>query len=194
MGMTLQSLGYYEVARRVLLQVVAMYPEIPKFHFNLALCELSVGNYAAARREIDVTLRLFPGHSLAKVVRDRLPRLEAEEKELTGDDVKTLLMRSRHAVEIARTKEAVDLVIRAMSKATLGRSDAEGALFFAAKFANPPAYAEVYKGYVKAMGGTAPPAVAEAFELRNESAERLLAVWPSLGLELPALRDERNAR
>jgi hypothetical protein len=72
-----------------------------------------------------------------------------------------LLKRSTHAVEAARTKDAIDLALRAMARDTLSRADAESALHLAGKFADTEAFRGVFQGYVNAMGGKAPPAVEE---------------------------------
>jgi Flp pilus assembly protein TadD len=73
MAAALQALGQYRAARHVLRQVVRSSPNIPKFHFNLALAELSLGEFNLARAELAQTLWLFPGHSLAPIVQEQLP-------------------------------------------------------------------------------------------------------------------------
>jgi tetratricopeptide (TPR) repeat protein len=187
MATTLQSLGQYRAARHVLRQVVQRNPDIPKFHFNLALAELSVGNFEAARAALATTLRLLPDHRLAPIVRERIPRLEQEHGKLTGETMPDLLTRSRHAIEVARTKEAVDLTLKAIAQGTPSRADAEGALHFVGKFGDPNAFHSVFRSYKKALGGATPPAVEEAYRMRQAASQRLLALWPSLGFALPEL-------
>lgn len=187
MATTLQSLGHYRAARHVLRQVVQRNPEIPKFHVNLALAELSLGNFAAARAELSETLRLMPAHIVARAVLRRIPELEAERSRLEGNDMQQLLLRSRHSVEVARTRDAIDLLVRATEKGTLSPPDARTALQLAGKFADPAAFRAVYLGYVRAMGGAAPAAIEQGYRLRQEASQRLLALWPSLGLSLPKL-------
>jgi hypothetical protein len=124
---------------------------------------------------------------VAKLVQERLPTLESLQPKLTGESMPELLKRSVYAVEVARTKEAIDLAIQAMAVGTLSRSDAERALFVAGKFGSPEAFRAVFQGYERSMQGSVPEAVQQGYRMRQETARRLLALWPSLGLQLPKL-------
>jgi tetratricopeptide (TPR) repeat protein len=185
MATSLQAIGRYEAAHRVLSQIVQWFPSIPKFRVNLAFAELSIGDFAAARRELDETLRLYPGHELARTVRKDLPRLEKAGKVAYGDSAQDLLAQAKYSVETGRNYDAFRFMERALSREKLPRAQADGALYFALKFADPAVTARIFEGYVRSAGGRAPEAVIEAQRARVESGRRLLEIWPSLGLPLP---------
>jgi hypothetical protein len=167
-----------------------MFPDVPKFRLTLAFSELSLGNFDAASRQLDEALRLFPDHKLGQSIRRRLPELRRLADQPPEDTMHGLLVRSKYAkyaIETARTHDALVLLDRAISKGQLSIGDAEGALFFAAKFANPEATERVFQAYVRAARGNVPESVVEAHRLRKESGQRLLALWPALGIPLPKL-------
>jgi tetratricopeptide (TPR) repeat protein len=184
MASSLQSLGQYRAARHVLRQVLAVFPTTPKFRVSMALAELSLGNFEAADRQFDEALRLYPGYPIALTMKRRLPELrKADQKISHGDGVPALLERAKHSVEMGRTRDAFKSFERVIALGGLPRHEAEGALLFAQRYADPATTERIYRAYVAALGGQAPPdGVAEAYRLRQESARRLLMLWPELGL------------
>ena len=180
---SLQSLGQYRAARHVLRQVLAVFPTTPKFRVSMAFAELSLGNFEGASREFDEALRLYPGYPIALSMKHRLPELRKAEATPPGDSVLALLERAKHSIEMGRTRDAFKYIDRVIALGGLSRDEAEGALLFAQRFADPPTTERIYRAYVAALGGQAPPdGVAEAYRLRQESARRLLVLWPELGL------------
>jgi hypothetical protein len=91
-------------------------------------------------------------------------------------------------MESARTREAIDLLERAIDKGPLTQGDAEGAFMLAAKFADPRAAEHIFQGYARAMAGKVPEDLAAHHRMRQESARRLLELWPSLGLKFDPTR------
>ena len=185
MATSLQAIGRYKAAHRVLKQIVQWFPYIPKFRVNLAFSSLSIDDFAGARHELDETLRLYPGHELAQSVKKDLPRLEKAGKIDYGESAQGLLARAKYSVETGRNYDAFQFMEQALSRENLPRAQADGALYFALKFADPAITARIFEGYVRSAGGRAPEAVIEAHRARVESGRRLLELWPSLGLPLP---------
>jgi hypothetical protein len=74
-----------------------------------------------------------------------------------------------------------------MAKERLPVRDAEGALYFALRFAEPAATERIFQGYLASAGGKADPGIVQAHRERQESARRLLELWPSLEIRLPKL-------
>jgi hypothetical protein len=185
MATALLAMGHYKPANAVLRQIVGWFPQIPKFRLNLAFSWMSLDDFAAARRELDQALRLYPDHPLALQVKANLPVLEASRGQPYGDTLKEALLRAKYAIETTRTYHAFRFMEQALAKGPVPTGEAEGMLFFALKFADPPTTERIFQGYVAAYAGKPPPAVVEAHRLRKESGRRLLAVWPSLGIKVP---------
>lgn len=182
----LQSVGQYRAARQVLRQVLTVFPNTPKFHVSMAFAELSVANFDESRREFDEALRLLPGYPIARDMKRRLPKLEELEKNPPGDTNRELILRAKHAIDMGRTRDAFKLLDRVLDQGGLPLRETEGALYFALRLADQPTTERVFRAYVAALGRRPPhPAVVAAYRLRHESSQRLLALWPELGVKLP---------
>ncbi len=135
---SLQSLGQYRAARHVLRQVLVVFPATPKVRVSMAFAELSLGSFESAGREFDEALRLYPGYPVALGMKRRLPELRKAEETSPGDSAPALLERAKHSVEMGRTREAFKYIDRAIALGGLPRGEADGALLFAQRFADPP--------------------------------------------------------
>jgi tetratricopeptide (TPR) repeat protein len=185
---SLQSLGQYRGAHHVLGQVLQVFPDTPKFRAGMAFSELSLANFDAAERQFDEALRLYPGYPIAVSMKSRLPALREIEAAPHGDTIPDLTKRAKHAIDMGRTRDAFKLLNRILDRGNLPRNELEGALFFAQRLADPETTKRLFRAYVQSLEGEAPPAgVADAYLQRQRAAERLLAMWPSLGLPLPRL-------
>lgn len=184
MATALQSLGQYRAARHVLKQVLALFPDTPKYRVSMGFAELSLGNFEAAEKQFDEAVRLLPGYPIALEMKALLPELRKNEQAPVEDTVLERLKRSRHSIAMGRIREAIKHIDRAIELGPLPREEARGALYFAQRFADPPTTERVFGAYVASLGGEPPPdAVVDAYQLRQESAKRLLALWPELGLK-----------
>jgi protein O-mannosyl-transferase len=183
----LQAVGRYSEARFLMVELVRLFPDVPKFRLNLALAALSVNDFEMARRELDEALRQYPGYPVALSLRRQLPALAAGSQQPTGNTTTELYESATRALSYARTLDAVRLFEAAVSRGKLTRSQAQEAFFMAVKFAEPKATERIFEGYAAAYDGDPPAPLVEAYRLRRESGKRLLALFPSLNLALPKL-------
>ena len=183
----LQALGYYAEARMLLDELVRLFPRIPKYHLNLALAALSVGDFVQARRELEEALQRYPGYPMALHMLRQLPRLESSAGIPPGDGAAELYHKAQRTLERGRTLDAIRLLERAVRRGGLSRVQAEQAFLLANKLADPATERVIFQGYVAAHNGHPPAAAVEAHRQRREAGERLRALFPSLNLQRPAL-------
>ncbi|MFO7177269.1 MAG: tetratricopeptide repeat protein [Pseudomonadota bacterium] len=185
LALSLQCLGRYAEARTLRLKAVERRPDVARYRFDLALSELDAGNFAEAERQLAEALRLYPRFELARKVRSWIPELRARaartEPQGTAEDPMAAF---HHAAKRARMRDAVAALVRAAKAGRLDGKDADEALHFALRYADPTSTAIVYRAYRAALGGEPPAGIAEAVRQREEAATRLLDRWPELGLSL----------
>lgn len=180
LAITLECLGRYSAAGSMRRASVRTRPDVPRYRLDLAVTELREGNLAAAERELTEALRLYPSFERAKSLRSQIPELRTKAPQSTGGDP---LEPFHRAARLAKTRDAVQILVKLAEARRFERRSAEEALLFALKYADPSSTRTIYQGYLAAVGEP-PPGLVEAVRLREEAARRLLERWPELGLEL----------
>jgi tetratricopeptide (TPR) repeat protein len=185
-GTRLLVLGHYSEGTAMLEDLVRRSPEIPKFHFSLALAYLTSERYDDADKQLDESLRLYPDSLSTRQLKEAITRLRAMEKpsESEAATVREKLERVNFYALSRRHKEALAWLLTAAESPDISLSQLTEGMFYVFDWGTPKQLTTLYQRY-RARGGSAQPII-DNYEMRMERVRRLRELWPTLGSKQPS--------
>lgn len=183
----LARIGRYRAAVQLQDTIGPRLSTIPVFRLNQARFQSYANDFPGAHVALDRALAIAPPYAPALAFRQQLPALEAERRRIDALPESATLERARGFVDLGMAFEAARAFRAAIDEPTLPRAACEEGVRFALLQADATTAALIVSRYATRFGRDVDPELALAATTRHDLAQRLLEVWPSLGLELLAL-------
>jgi tetratricopeptide (TPR) repeat protein len=179
-AMRLAADGDAKAAVAVLQRVLELAPEVPRFHFGMAIALIADDRLDDAERELERGAKLNPDSpskaELTEVIKDQRGRLGRPRP-----DTSTTLGKLEEASRLGRqyrSVPALDVLVEAAKAPDMPRGARLSALLYAFEVGSPKQLRQLYDAYRK--GGGSAPEIDENYRMRMEQVTRLKALWPTL--------------
>lgn len=193
LGIRLVADGESARAIEVLKLALTLAPDVPRFHYSLAVALLSAGRLDEAEKAVEAGRKLNPESSSPAELKAGIEKVRTQLR-LPAADLTTTLGKVQQATILAsqfRSREALDLLVEASKAPDMPMNEIIPGLLYAFDAGSPRQVNALYEAY-RAQGGRAPE-VLENYQIRMERVARLRAVWPTLAEHRTDPAQHRNS-
>jgi tetratricopeptide (TPR) repeat protein len=180
----LSALGNEDAAHRMATELASLSPSEPSTILTLAMSDIHLLDFEAARAHLRRALELYPGFPQAQKALEQLPELEQAAKTLAtpAQDGSGHRERARFYGQVGRLRDALREWQAAAESGELERADWVECTFYALAVADPKSARWFFEHAQAALGPALDRRLVLAFQHRVETETRLRHAWREIGL------------